>query len=229
MKSEFLLRREIVEVGRRLYARGLVAATDGNISVRLRGDRILVTPAESCLGELRPEELIVVPSQPTPLSPRPVSSLLPQRLRPTSELPMHRQAYIQRPEIGAVVHAHPPIITAFTVAGLSLAAPVLPEVAIALGPVPTAPYATPSTDAGARAIEELIRTHDAILLDRHGAITVGTNPLDAYRKLEKLEHCAQVVLAAHQLGRIQTLPPDEVARLQELKNVGGAHGPLPRP
>jgi len=188
-----------------------------------------VTPAESCLGELRPEELIVVPSQPTPLSPRPVSSLLPSRLRPTSELPMHRQAYIQRPEIGAVVHAHPPMITAFTVAGLSLAAPVLPEVAITLGPVPTAPYATPSTAAGARAIEELIRTHDAILLDRHGAITVGTNPLDAYRKLEKLEHGAQVVLAAHQRGRIQTLPPDEVARLQELKHVGGAHGPLPRP
>jgi len=210
---EALLRQHIVAVGRRLYARSLVAATDGNVSARLEDEQLLVTPAGSCLGELEPNDLLC-------LAPAAESDPALPHARPTSELAMHRCAYAQRPDAAAIVHAHLPHATAITVAGLSLEAPVLPELVVMLGTVPTAPYATPSTAEGARAIEALIGTHDAILLDRHGALAVGTSVWDAYRKLEKLEHAAQVVLAARAAGRVRTLSPAQVARLEALKAQG---------
>jgi L-fuculose-phosphate aldolase len=225
MKNEWLLRREIVSVGRRLYERNLVSATDGNISARL-GDGILVTPAGSCLGELQPQDLLYVDLTASPPLHRPSSRFaggvlcpLPAPPRPTSELPMHRAAYAVRPGIGAIVHAHPPMATALTVAGLSLAQPVLPEVVATLGSIPTASYATPSTEETADAVRELIRDHDAILLDRHGAVTVGTDPLDAFRKLEKLEQCARIVITSHALGGVRTLSPEQIARLAALTNA----------
>jgi len=223
MKSESSIRQEIVEAGRRLYAAGLVAATDGNISARLPGDHLVVTPAGSCLGDLRAEQLIVVALH---TAGQRCGGLLPARRQPTSELSMHLCAYAERPEIGAVVHAHPPTVTAFTVAGRSLDQPVLPEIVLSFGAIPTAPYATPSTAEGAAVIRGLIRGHDVVVLDRHGAVAVGQDPLDAFRRIEKLEHAARVLFLAHQLGRIQTLPADEVAALTAMSRRGS---PLPLP
>jgi L-fuculose-phosphate aldolase len=228
MKSEWLLRREIVAIGRRLYERGLIAATDGNLSARLHGG-MLVTPAGCCLGELRPQELIYIATDADPADElrraRPVACFeggilrsLPTRPRPTSELPMHRAAYAARPDIGAVVHAHPPMATALTLAGLSLAEPVLPEVVLGLGAIPTALYATPSTTETARAVEKLFLDHDAILLERHGAVTLGVDLADAFRKLEKLEQAARILLAARSLGDVAPLTAGQIARLDALRD-----------
>ena len=215
MRPEWQLRREIVAIGRQLYARRLVAASDGNISVRLSRDRFLVTPSGACLGELKPQELVYVNGRRQQLGPA---------LQPTSELAMHMTVYDQRPDVGAAIHAHPIAATALSIAGLSLEDPVLPEVVLHLGRIPTAPYATLATAESAAAISALIGEHDAIILERHGTLTVGADLTMALRNLEKLEHCAEVCLIAHRLGRLRTLSPDEVARLQLLREQLKAEG-----
>ncbi|MBP6875597.1 MAG: class II aldolase/adducin family protein [Candidatus Eisenbacteria bacterium] len=219
MMSEWQARQEIVEAGRRLSASGFAAASDGNLSARLPGGRLLVTAAGARLGDLRPEQLLVVPLRDGADGTRP---RLPAHLRPTSELAMHRCAYIERPDIDAVAHAHPVMVTAFTVAGCSLEDAPLPEVILAFGSIPTAPYATPSTDAGADAIRELIRAHDVLVLDRHGALAAGRGPLDAFHKLEKLEHAARILFHARLLGRMERLPDEEAERLRSMRQRAAA-------
>jgi L-fuculose-phosphate aldolase len=135
------------------------------------------------------------------------------------ELLMHLEVYRQRPDVGAAIHAHPPITTAITVAGLSLSLPILPEIIATIGIIPTAPYATPSTPRCAEAIRELIREHDALVLDRHGTLTVGETPFDAYIKLEKIEHLAKITFVARLLGKVTTLPLEEVEKLFSLRKV----------
>jgi L-fuculose-phosphate aldolase len=142
-------------------------------------------------------------------------------LRPSSEFPLHLEVYRQRPEVRAVVHAHPPVSIALTVAGLDLETPLLPEVVVVLGTVPTAPYATPGTPEGAEVIRKLVKTRDAILLDHHGVVAVGSSPEDAYLKLEKVEHAATIVLTAAQLGRVIPLDRDQVERLIEIREAYG--------
>lgn len=212
MKTEWEYRQQMVAIGLRMYQRGYVAATDGNISVKMADDRVLVTPAGVCLGELRPEDLVAVDADGT---------VCDANGRPTSELPTHMEVYEQRPDVGAVIHAHPPLATAFTVAGISLAQCVIPEVVLTMGTIPTARYATPSTEQGREVVRDLIREHDALILDRHGTLTVGSDLISAYRKLEKVEHCAQVTLAARQLGSVRTLPPEEVKRLEAMRSELG--------
>jgi L-fuculose-phosphate aldolase len=136
--------------------------------------------------------------------------------RPTSELRMHLLVYELRPEAGAVVHAHPPYATACTLAGISLLEPILPEVVITLKGIPTAAYATPGTEEVPKAIRDFIQEFDAILLSRHGAITVGQDVMDAYNKMEKLEHTARVVLAARLQGPVSPLSASEVEKLRRL-------------
>lgn len=208
MKSEWEHRQEIVDIGQRMYGRGYVAATDGNVSVKMADDRVLITPTGVCLGEMSPEDLVTVESGGT---------VCDSNQRPSSELPMHLEVYGQRPDVGAVIHAHPPLATAFTVAGISLAQCVIPEVVLTMGTIPTTEYATPSTEKGRDVVRELIRCHDALILDRHGTLTVGPDLISAYRKLEKVEHAAQVTLAARQLGNVRTLPPEEVKRLETMR------------
>jgi L-fuculose-phosphate aldolase len=208
MEKEWEHRQQVAAIGLRIYQRGYVAATDGNISVKMDDQRLLVTPAGVCLGELRPEELVVVELGGVTNG---------QSQRPSSELPMHLEVYGQRSDVGAVIHAHPPLATAFTVAGISLAQCVIPEVVLTMGSIPTTEYATPSTEAGRKAVRQLIQTHDALILDRHGTLTVGPDLINAYRRLEKVEHAAQVTLAARQLGSVQTLPAEEVRRLEAMR------------
>jgi L-fuculose-phosphate aldolase len=206
-------RHKIVRVCRLMWEKGYVAATDGNVSMRL-GERILTTSSGLSKGMLDPAQLVL-----TDLD----GKMLPERfqsnkgLKPSSELRIHAEAYRRRPDIGAVVHAHPPIALAFSIAGVSLAGYVLPEVVLTLGAIPTTSYATPTSADGPAVIHDLIGKFDALLLDRHGTLTVGKDPLDAYFKLEKIEHSATVTLAAHSLGNVRTLPPEEVRRLTSIR------------
>jgi len=217
-RTEQVWREEIVRVCGLLHEKGYVAATDGNVSVRLGKNRILSTPSGLSKGFLAPEQLVV-----TDLEGKKIPSYEPARrdLKPTSELLMHLEAYRQRPDIGAVIHAHPPICVALSIAGISLAKCLLPEVVVTLGLVPTAEYATPSSSEGPGAISDLIANHDALIIQRHGTLTVGKDPFDAYLKLEKMEHLAYVTLLLRQLGRETPLPPAEVAKLLQMRREKG--------
>ena len=212
MDSEWHIRKEMIEVGKRVYDKGFVAATDGNLSHRLSGDRVLITPSGFCLGEMQPTDLAVVNM---------TGRLLTAPHQPTSELPLHLTAYRNRPDINAVVHAHPPTANAFSFAGESLEQCVIPEVVVGFGTIPTTAYATPSSDEGARVIAELIRDHDGLILQRHGTVTVGGCLRDAYFKLEKIEHAAHITLLARLLGKVIPLSEDELRRLGQVSERMG--------
>lgn len=212
MNSEWNLRREIVRYAHRAYEKGLVAATDGNISCRLSGDRVLVTPSGCCLGDVGEADLVIVD---------PAGRLLSGRGKATSELAAHLAVYARRPDVTAVVHAHPPIANAFSFAGVELDRCVIPEVVVGLGVIPTTEYGTPASEEGARVIAGLIHSHDALLLQRHGSLTVGADVRAAYFKLEKLEHAAVTLLAARMLGGPIALSPEEVARLAHVSQQRG--------
>lgn len=212
MLDERTLRCELAAVARRLYERGLVAASDGNVSARLPGGDILISASGTHLGELRPRDMVRMAADGRPLEPG---------ARPSSESPLHRAAYAARPDVQAIVHAHPPTATAFSYAGLSLGECVIPEVVLTLGRIATAPYATPGSPEGANAIKEVIADHDAIVLERHGVVTVGRSPWEAYYKLEKVEHAAHVLLTARQLGNVISLSSDELQRLAALREKLG--------
>lgn len=211
--SEQQLRQDIVEVGRRMYARGFAPAADGNISARLSSELILITPTGLCKGYLSPEQLLVVDLHGNPI---PSDRSASQDLKPSSETPMHVEVYRQRPDVGAVIHAHPPMSVACTIAGVSLEKCVLPEVISCLGGIPTAEYATPSTAANADVVRPLIRDYDALLLTYHGALAVGCDVYEAFMRLEQVEHAATVTLAALQFGEIRPLAEGEVEKLRAM-------------
>jgi L-fuculose-phosphate aldolase len=214
---EAQLREALVEAGRRMYLQGFAAGSDGNLSARLDDERILMTPSGFSKGFLHPEQLLVI---------NPEGELLPtfhpmrRGLRPSSEMNMHLEAYRQRPEVLAVIHAHPPMGIACTVANVSLATCALPEVIYHLGSIPTAPYATPGTPEGAESVRELVKHHDAMLLDHHGSLTLGDSPMTALMRLEWIEQAAKVMLAAHSAtgGAVGDLPPERVERLLAIRH-----------
>jgi L-fuculose-phosphate aldolase len=210
--TEHELRREMVRVGRLMWERGYVAATDGNLSLRLGSDRLLVTPSGLSKGFLTADALLVLR-----LDGEVVSSYRGRDQKPSSEILMHLEVYRQRPDVNAVVHAHPPLATAFSIAGVSLARCVLPEVIVTLGGIPTTEYGTPGTAQVPETIRQTIRDYDAVILAHHGSLTVGTTLWEAYLRLEKVEHTAQITLAAHQLGRVSTLSPEAVETLTEMR------------
>lgn len=215
ISTEHHLRREIVRVGKLLYDKGLIVATDGNVSARLDANRVLATPSGLCKGFMEPEQLIVVDLDGHRAGP---SNPANRHLQPTSEMPMHLEAYRRRPDIGAVVHAHPSTTVALSIAGIDLAQCLIPEVIVTLGVVPTAQYATPSSEENVRAIRELIGGHDAIVLQRHGTLTVGRDPLDAFLKTESIEQMSRIafmvqMLGASPAGAAAQMPPGEVAKL----------------
>ncbi|MBW7863377.1 MAG: class II aldolase/adducin family protein [Candidatus Hydrogenedens sp.] len=204
-------RAAVCEAGRRLYAKNLVAATDGNISVRLGRDRYICTPSGVSKGFMTPEMLVVADGK---------GNKIRGGGKVTSEFFTHLAAYEERPDIGAVVHAHPAYATALTLAGISMTDAVVPEVIMTLCAIPTTAYATPGCAEGADVVRPWIRDYDAILLDRHGAVTVGKTVFEAYLKMEKLEHTAQVLYAAHCLGRVRTLHTDMVEKLMACYSGG---------
>jgi L-fuculose-phosphate aldolase len=216
--AESALRADIVEVGRRMYARGYTASNDGNISVRLGGDRLLMTPKSVCKGFMTPDMMCI-----TDLDGRKLQG----DRDPSTEMLMHLEVYRQRPDAQAVVHAHPPIATGFAVAGIPLNRAVLAEVLTTLGSIPIAEYATPSTQELPDAVRKYIKAHDGMLLANHGALTVGADLYAAYYKMETIEHFAKISLVARLLGRENLIAREEVERLQELRGTYGIKAPAP--
>ncbi len=208
MESERRLKQAIVRICRMLHQKNLIAATDGNVSLRV-GKSLLCTPSGVNKGFMEEGDIIAVDLE---------GRLLSGEGRPTSEMQMHLLAYRLRPEVGAVIHAHPPLATACSIAGVSLEEPVLPEVVVTLRKIPTAAYATPTTAQLSEAIQDLLKDYDAIVLARHGAVTVGRDLMEAYNKMEKLEHTALVVLTARLLGGAAALSPEN---LEKLKGLAG--------
>ena len=217
-RSEHQLRADIVEVGRRLYARGYTASNDGNISVRLDGERLLMTPKGLCKGFMDPSMMCITDLDGTKLA---------GDRDPSSEMQMHLEVYRQRPDVDAVVHAHPPIATGFAVAGIPLDRAVLAEVVTTLGSVPIAEYATPSTRELPEAVRKYVKAHDGMLLANHGALTLGSDLFAAYYKMETIEHFAKISLVARLLGGERLLSREEVFRLQGLRGTYGIAAPAP--
>ncbi|MFW5772628.1 MAG: class II aldolase/adducin family protein [Phototrophicaceae bacterium] len=219
MQQEQALREQICLVGEQLHRFRLVDGTAGNISARLDGERVLVTPSGVCKGFMKPEQLIVLDLEGRRLDDGPA------QFTPTSETPMHLEVYRQRPDVGGVVHAHPGYAVALTMAGINFQRYIIPEAVILLGEVPTAPYATPATHEDADAVRELIRDHDAMLLSHHGSLTVGDDPWHAYMRLETLEHTARLIYYAHQIGGVTPLPDGKLHKLHDLRRSLGMNVP----
>ena len=194
--TEAQLRRDLVETCRRLHARDLIGASEGNVSCRLGRDRLLVTPSGANKAYLRPADLVVVTA---------TGERLRGRSRPSTELRMHVAAYGARPEVKAIVHAHPITAVALTVAGVAPPNHLVPEASVMLGEVAVAPFATPGTDELPRALAPLLARHDVLLLERHGALAFGRTLQEALDRMETLERVARVAFLARLLGRCEPL------------------------
>jgi L-fuculose-phosphate aldolase len=192
--------REIVHVCRRLYRAGLIAGQDGNVSVRLSDDVILVTPAGASKGDIAESDLVELD-----LSGRRIAGTR----SASSEIDMHLRIYQRRADVRAVVHAHPPVATGFGVAGLDFMDDVLPELIFYLGGVPLVPFAMPGTPALGDALEPYLAAHDGFLLANHGATTVGPTLLLAHQRMESMEQAARIMLTARTLGRVNALSPEQ--------------------
>lgn len=209
-------RRQICTIGRRMYARGLVVAAEGNLSVRLDAERIIVTPSGACKGHLASEDLVVID---------PNGNVLGGKQRPSSEMQMHLLYYRSRPDVRAICHAHPPTATGFAAAGRALEEAVLPEVIACLGKIPLAPYGTPGTWEICAGLEPLVHNYDAILLENHGVVTCGPDLSTAYQRMETVEQFARVMLTAEALGGPHLLPRAEVRKVIAARPRYGASCP----
>ncbi len=206
--TAYEVRQEIVRLGKLLHDKGFVAATDGNISVRLDERRVLATPTCLCKGMMTVEDLVVVDIQGRKLEGfREVSS----------EIAMHMMIYRKCPETAAIVHAHPPTATGFAAAGIALDQPLVSEIVISLGTVPLAKYATPGTQELVDSLEPLVRNHHAILMANHGVVTHAADLYTAYMHMETVEHFAKIALTTHMLGHQQLLNSQRVEELDEIR------------
>jgi len=200
--------RRMVECCRQLAARGLIAGQDGNLSVRLSPNRVLVTPAGLIKSLLLPSDMVEVDS---------AGRKRRGRRNPTSELDLHLRILRRRRDVAAVVHAHPPTATGFATAGEELDAFALPELIFLIGRVPLVPYGTPGTPALADRVEPFLAEHDALLLANHGAVTLGRTLNEAWVRMESLEHAALILWTARTLGRVTPLAHEAVEQLQRLR------------
>ena len=210
MTSEWELKKQIVEIGKRIWTRGYVASNDGNITVMLNENELLTTPTGVSKGFMTTDMIIKCDRNGKVISGS-------SKYRPSSEVKMHLDVYKERPDVKSVVHAHPTYATCFAVAGIPLDKCVLPEAIIVIGSVPIAPYGLPSTMELPDKIRPFIKNSDAILLENHGALALGSDLLNAYHKMETLEHTASIVWKAIQLGNLNVLPSDERDRLMTLR------------
>lgn len=203
-------KKQICEIGHRVWQLGWVAANDGNISVRLDGGRFLTTPTGISKSFLVPEMIIEVDGEGRVVDGN-------EKYRPSSELPMHLRCYRDRDDIGAIIHAHPPTATGFAIAGIPLDKYTMPEAIISLGCVPIADYGTPSTDEVPASVAKWLPEHDVILLQNHGALAVGADLITAYYKMECLELFAKTSLVARQLGGEKELSREQIDACLELR------------
>lgn len=206
--SELRVREDIVEVGKRMYNRQFVASNDGNISVKVSDNEILITPTGVSKGYMTAEDMIKVDM---------AGNVIAGSKKPSSEIKMHLTVYKNRPDVNSVCHAHPQKATAFAVARKVCKDVALPEVIFSIGSVALADYATPSTQELPDSIQEIVKTTDAILLSNHGALTVGKDVYDAYYNMETLEHFAGIIMYARQLGGEQGLSQEQINELLRVR------------
>jgi L-fuculose-phosphate aldolase len=216
--TEAQLRRDVVETCRRLHERDLIGAGEGNVSCRLDRDRLLVTPSGASKAYLRPADLVVVTA---------AGERVRGRGRPSTELRMHLATYAARPDVKAVVHAHPITAVAMTVAGLPAPNHLVPEASVVLGEVAVAPFATPGTDELPRALAPLLARHDVLLLERHGALALGRTLQEAFDRMETLERVARVALLARLLGRCEPLGEGAIEKVLSAAGVTSRGTRLP--
>lgn len=218
-KTEVEHRRDICAVGRWVHGHGYVAATDGNISIRLDDRRVLATPTLMSKGMMAPDDLVVVDTK---------GGHLQGRRKASSEIAMHLLIYKRRPDVHAVVHAHPPTATGYAAAGLALNQALISEVVLALGCIPLARYGTPGTPELTEALAPLVAQYDAILMANHGVVTYGADLLTAYMRMETVEHFARISLVTQLLGGPNLLSREEVEKLGEAREryFGGTGAPV---
>lgn len=212
------IKQEICEVGHRLYNHGFVAANDGNISVKLSDNEFYCTPTGVSKGSLTPDMIIKIDAE---------GNKLEGTLNPSSEIKMHLRVFRERPDVNAVVHAHPPVATAFTVAGIPLDRYILPEAVLTIGDVPTCAYATPSTMEIPDSLMPYIQEHDAFMLKNHGALTVGNTLTRAFFTMEEVEFNAKIMKYAMELGRIEEISEEKMYELMDLRVKMGLPGKHP--
>jgi len=213
------LAHEIVEAGCRIYQSGFVAANDGNISVRIDTEHVLITPSGVSKGFMEADALLLVNLT--------SGETIEGQGRPSTESAMHFDIYRHRPDVQAIVHAHPPTATGFAVAGIPLDELALPELIVTMGTIPLAPYATPGTEALPETLRPFYKEHDAILLANHGAVTMGQSLTEALFKMESVEMCAKILFTARMLGRVQELSDEQVDRLVDARSFYGLKGAHP--
>lgn len=195
------LRLALCAAGRRLLEADLIAAAEGNLSARLPGGTFLITPSGVAKATLQPGDLLEVDAE---------GRVVSGSGRPSTELPMHLAAYAARPDVGALVHAHPITAVGFTIAGVPWPGDLVPEAAVTLGPVAVAPFAIPGTAEVPASLAPFLPRHDVLLLTRHGALCMGRTVDEAVRRMEELEQVARMALVARTLGRCEPLPPATV-------------------
>lgn len=220
MLNEYEIKKEMCEIGKRVYNRGMVAANDGNFSVKLNDNEFLCTPTGVSKGFMTPEYICKVDAQGKVIQAN-------KGFRPSSEIKMHMRVYKERPDVKAVVHAHPLYATSFAIAGIPLTQPIMPEAVISLGCVPIAEYGTPSTEEIPDAVSKYLQYFDAVLLENHGALAYSDSLLNAYYKMESLEFYARLLYQSKMLGGPKELTPSQVERLYELRRKMGMTGKHP--
>ena len=204
-EEELRLRQAICRLGALCYQRFYIVGADGNLSARLSDGTILITPAGAMKGFLEPHHLAHIDDKARPVDDGP---------RPSTEVGIHLVCYQERPETRAVVHAHPPHAVALTIAGIDLRMPIIPEIIVTIGGIPTTPYGTPGTSELPDSIRETVRCSDTLIMQNHGSVTIGSNLMDAYKKLDMLEHTAKILWLAHVArGGIEPLPEESVQKL----------------
>lgn len=210
--SESQIRREICDCGQKMYDKGFVAANDGNISARISDDVIIVTPTGVSKGGMLPASLVKMDFD---------GNILSGRNKPSSEVKMHIEVYLQSNEIMSVVHAHPPMSTAFAVARRPLDKPILSEAICTLGVVPVADYATPGTEEVPQSISPYVRHYNAVLLANHGLLTWGTDITQAFFRMESVEQYAKIMYYLDKIGEPQELKCDRVEELVAIREKAG--------
>lgn len=220
MASEYEIKKQICDIGKRIYDRGMVAANDGNISVKLNDNEFLCTPTGVSKGFMTPEYICKVDRDGKVIQAY-------EGFKPSSEIKMHMRVYKERPDVQSVVHAHPMYATSFAIAGIPLTEPIMPEAVIALGCVPIAEYGTPSTEEIPDAVSKYLQYFDAVLLENHGALAYSDSLLSAYHKMESLEFYAQLLYQSKVLGGPKQLNEEQVKGLFEIRRQFGMKGKHP--
>jgi L-fuculose-phosphate aldolase len=211
--EETRLRTALCRIGALCYQKGYIVGADGNLSARLADGTILITPAGAMKGFLEPHHLAHVDREGRVLDGGP---------RASTEIAIHLVSYRERPEVEAVIHTHPPHAVALSIAGVDMQLPVIPEVIVTIGGTPTTAYATPGTSELPDSIRAVVRCSDTLIMKNHGAVTLGANLMDAFKKLDMVEHTARILWLVHALkGSVEPLPAEAVRKLLETRRLLG--------